>query len=143
MDISEIYLRRFHATAPPPDAALEMGALTMLFQTFAQALATNYFERHKLQMQQAHSGTSQWPAVWNFARVVRNAMAHGGKISILNKDAKPVTWKGLTYSYADNGRDILRNDLWPGDFFDLIQEMDAAFQSTLKDASISHPKTGT
>lgn len=131
MDIEEIYFRRFDALLPPTTAILELGSLTPLFQTFAQALATNYFERYRHQIKQSYGGISHWPSVWNFARVVRNAMAHGGRISILNEDEKPVTWKGLTYSYADNGRDILRTDLWPGDLFDLIQEMDAALQTVL------------
>jgi hypothetical protein len=68
---------------------------------------------------------SGWPAVWNFGRVVRNAMSHGGKVHFTNSGASPVSWKGLTYSPADNGRQILHSDLWPGDIFDLIIEMDS------------------
>jgi hypothetical protein len=129
MDSEEIYLRRFDAPAPPPDATLELGALTMLFQTFAQALLTNYFERYKADIRRQYGSASEWPAVWNFARVVRNAMAHGGRISIIRADDPISTWKGLTYTIADNERDILLRDLWPGDLFDLIQEMDEALQT--------------
>jgi hypothetical protein len=57
--------------------------------------------------------------VLNFARVVRNAIAHG-KIEIRNSNAPPVTWRGLTYSYADNGKQIFGTDLKLGEIVALI-----------------------
>ncbi|MEJ7807671.1 MAG: hypothetical protein WKG03_17320 [Telluria sp.] len=94
---------------------------------FGQALATNYFERMRPTIEGIYGPQpANWPPVWNFARVVRNAMSHGGAINFTNLGSPAVTWRGLTYSPAENGRNILHSDLWPGDIFDLIVEMDAA-----------------
>lgn len=119
-----LHLVRIDSILPPREAQLNLGALTMLFQTFAQAMATNYFERYKKEIRAKYGAIQNWPPVWNFARVVRNAMAHGGRISIEKSSEPSVSWKGLTYGFDDNGRDILCQDLWPGDLFDLVREQD-------------------
>lgn len=93
-------------------------------QTFGQALATSFFEGHRNAIDGKFGNIATWPPVWNFARVVRNAMSHGGVINIQNPNAAPVHWNGLTYAPADNGRRILHTDLWPGDLMDLLIEMD-------------------
>lgn len=122
---SLVNLQRFDADQPESDAHLNLGAMDALLATFSQALATNYFERHRQIIASRFGPIKSWPPVWNFARVVRNAMAHGGKISILHPDDPPGHWRGAHYTIADNGRDILARDLWPGDLFDLIIEMDS------------------
>jgi len=123
----ELSLERRGCSLPPAGATLNLGALDTLLYTFGQALATNYFERHiphvKTKYGDAPNG---WPDVWNFGRVVRNAMSHGGKITFASLNAQPVQWRSLNYSPANNGLRILHTDLWPGDLFNLIQDMDAA-----------------
>lgn len=120
-----VNLQRFDADQPESDAHLNLGAMGALLATFSQALATNYFERHRPIIASRFGPIKDWPPVWNFARVVRNAMAHGGKISIINANDPPGRWKGAHYTINDNDRDILASDLWPGDLFDLIIEMDS------------------
>ncbi|MGQ0525453.1 MAG: hypothetical protein ACT4P8_17540 [Betaproteobacteria bacterium] len=71
------------------------------------------------------SDTSKWPETINFARVVRNTTAHGGRISIENANAKPVSWRSLTYSYADNGKAVLFVDLTAVELIILMEEVDA------------------
>ena len=44
---------------------------------------------------------------WNFGRIIRNALAHKGVINITNVNAPAVSWRGLSYSRAQNGRRIL------------------------------------
>ena len=50
---------------------------------------------------------STWPMDLKFARVVRNAMSHGGRLNIqLSKRGNtpdPVSWHGLSYSIAVDG----------------------------------------
>jgi hypothetical protein len=122
----EAALERIHCRLPAPNERLNLGALETLLYNFGQALATNFYERHRSKAE-AKFGTNpaSWPSVWNFGRVVRNAMSHGGKIDIRNANAVPVQWRGLRYSSSDNGRQVLHTDLWPGDLFNLILEMDA------------------
>lgn len=63
-----------------------------------------------------------WGSTLNFARVVRNAVAHGA-INIRNPGAPPVEWCGLRYSHASNGRRIIGSDLSMGDLIALTLEI--------------------
>jgi hypothetical protein len=68
----------------------------------------------------------KWPPIWNFGRVIRNAFAHGGKIYFEKPTSLPSgTWNGLSYSYADNGRQIMYQDVAYVEIIYLMQEMDA------------------
>jgi len=68
----------------------------------------------------------QWPNTLNFSRVVRNAFAHGGRIKIRNSNSQPVHWKNYSYSYQDNGRQILPNDLNIPEIIVLLKEIDVS-----------------
>lgn len=57
-------------------------------------------------------------------------MSHGGHINIKNENSLPVRWRNLIYSHADNDRQILHTDIWPGDLFYLLREMDVARQTS-------------
>ena len=73
-----------------------------------------------------HGATNKWPMVLDFARVVRNAAAHGGRLKIENANARPVTWGPLTYSPADNGKTVIGTDLFFGDLVALMIQADDA-----------------
>lgn len=88
----------------------------------------HYYESVKDAIEGRRGGdSSKWPDVLRFGRVVRNAFTHDGKVDIRNPKADPVKWRGLTYSYSDNGREILYVDLLPADVFVLMEEMDREF----------------
>lgn len=63
------------------------------------------------------------PEVWRFATVVRNAIAHSGRITINDPNFRAVTWQGLTYDHSSNGREIQR-ELGPTDLLILLIHMD-------------------
>lgn len=65
---------------------------------------------------------SKWSPLWRFARIVRNALSHGGSISWLNDKAPPERWHKLTYSSADRGKKI-GADMAMGDYIILMFEM--------------------
>ncbi len=65
----------------------------------------------------------QWPAIWNFGRVIRNATAHGGNLNITNPDAPPVSWHRLSYGPGDDGREVVGGDLSFADMIILMIEM--------------------
>ncbi len=116
--------------AAPVSATAEMRfapALDRLLSTFGQALGTNYYERHVGDIKRAYGNEqNDWPEPWGFAWMVRNAMAHDGQLAIRDTRRPPFRWRGLEYSHLQNGRRILHVDLWPGDLFDLIIDLDAA-----------------
>lgn len=126
VSISHLYLERFEGTTQPNDDNLTLGALETLLFNLGQSLGVNYFERSKPQVIQKFGDVSNWPDVWNFARIVRNSMSHGGKVHFDNPNANPVSWRGLVYAPSNNGRRILHTDIWPGDLFDLITELEQA-----------------
>ena len=109
-----------------PGARLNLSVYERPLYAFAQAMFVNYFERYRLYIEQKHGADpSKWPAVWNFARVVRNTVAHGGCVHFHSASASAASWRGLTYSPSDNGRKVLFDDLWIGDLIYLMMDMDA------------------
>lgn len=67
---------------------------------------------------------SKWPPVLAFCRVIRNAIAHDGKLRIDNPKPPPVAWRGLAYGYADNGRPVIGPDLGMADLLILLFDLD-------------------
>ncbi len=63
-----------------------------------------------------------WSPALRFARIIRNAIVHGGEISIGNANAPAVTWHSLTYGPADNGKKPIGTDLTTGDLLVLLTE---------------------
>ena len=100
---------------------LELGVLKHYLFGIGQAMVTNFFEEQKGKLRTKYGDRRDWPDVWRFSWVLRNAMAHGGRIRI--DDNSSVNWKGLSYSKEDNGREI-NNDIWTGDLFFLMKEME-------------------
>jgi hypothetical protein len=69
---------------------------------------------------------TQWPSVWQFGRVVRNAVSHGGCCKIDDPKFVSVQWRGLIYGPAQNKRPILDTDLTFADMLILMFEMSDA-----------------
>lgn len=85
----------------------------------------NYYESHIETIKHKHGNASDdWPIVWNFARVIRNALTHNNEIEIRNKSTKKVSWREYNYSYEDNGRKVLFTDLCFVEFILLMEDMD-------------------
>ncbi len=62
-----------------------------------------------------------WPPLIQFCYVIRNACVHRGELQI--RGAFRVSWYGLTYTEADNGRQILATDLAIADIIILMIEL--------------------
>jgi hypothetical protein len=74
----------------------------------------------------ANSNRDSIHPIWAFARVVRNALGHGGLITIDDKSFRPVSWHGLTYGPAQHGTEIIGSDMEVPDLYYLMIEMDQA-----------------
>ena len=105
-------------------APLNLGVFEKPLVALGQSMIVNYFERERPQIKAKYGGIKHWPADWNFARVVRNSAAHNNEVFFRNSNEAPVTWHGLTYAPADNGRKVLHVDLWPADLIYLMMELD-------------------
>lgn len=68
----------------------------------------SYFESQRGVIENKYTRqVENWPMVWNFARVVRNACGHGGVIRIDNPKADAVMWRNYRYDHGDNGKSVL------------------------------------
>ena len=67
----------------------------------------DFYERYLCQAEQKFgkykSTPDTWPDSWQFAWVVRNAIAHNYKIHFDKKDPKPKSWFGITISKEHQG----------------------------------------
>ena len=88
-----------------------------------QPIFLMFFERYNVWLTDNLGDATNWPMTLNFARVVRNAIAHG-KINIRSKAAPAVSWKSLSYSHADSGRQIIGTDMNIADLIGLMLEAD-------------------
>jgi hypothetical protein len=110
---------------PEPDAPSIHGVQSVsarltcaIFSVFAEGVC-DWVKRN-------HDGdTKNWSPNINFGRVVRNAIVHRGKINFTNPNADPVSWRGLTFSPADNGTVVINAGLLSGgDLILLMLEME-------------------
>lgn len=72
-----------------------------------------------------------WPTVWQFGRVIRNAIAHDGKICFDSKKAPPVHWHNLRYSREDNDlkRQLLYDEITGVELILLMEDMDSVLRA--------------
>lgn len=117
-------LFRLVGRSPDEDGnVLGMGGLTIGLATSAFALyserAVNWVRKN------VSTNYPQWPAVANFSRVVRNAIAHGGAIAIGDAKAAPVNWRGFQLSPSDNGKTVIAEGmLGPCDILLLMLDLE-------------------
>jgi len=100
---------------------LELGVLKHYLFGIGQAMVTNFFEEHKDKLRTNYGDRKNWPDIWQFSWMIRNAMSHDGRIDI--KEDRVFSWKDLSYSKNDNGKEIT-SDIWMGDLFFLMKEME-------------------
>lgn len=63
---------------------------------------------------------------WKFARVIRNAIVHSGTIDIRDPTFPPVSWRGLQYGPADDGKRAIGTDIQAPEIIYLMLQMDEA-----------------
>ncbi|HRO25350.1 MAG TPA: hypothetical protein PLR07_13765 [Promineifilum sp.] len=95
----------------PPDEILAVYSATVALPVFGSIVGNQFllfFQEHLgwLRSNYGHD-YSKWPETINFARLIRNAVSHGGYVEITNKNSKPICWRGLTLSPADTGKHII------------------------------------
>ena len=119
-------LERAITNSPNFPVGFSVGGIQRLHSQYFQAVFIHFYESVvPLVVQLYGKKQVNWPDIWNFGRVVRNAFAHGGCVRIDDPNSRPVNWGNLTYSYSDNGRNLLFNDLCIVELILLMEEMDA------------------
>lgn len=97
---------------------------TLFQQRIIGSAFVNFFERNKSTIETKFGqNPSSWPPELNFARVIRNAYSHGGQIHFTSPSASPVTWRGIRYSYSDNGKSI-HDKIYLPEIIELMKEIE-------------------
>lgn len=121
----DLEMRPFNGEIPPSFSKIQ--GTKRFHSVNIQSAFVHYFESNRQKVESGFGADPySWPPEWNFARVVRNAFAHGGEIDFRNKKAKPVSWNSLTYGPSDNGRSIIYVDVTPVELILLMSDMDAS-----------------
>ena len=97
-----------------------------------QAAFVRYFETLRPEIH-ARFGPDYrtWHATLNFARIVRNACAHGGTLNFNKPTSLGGSWRGITFNAPDHGHQILFNEVGPVELIVLMGEMDTVFHAVL------------
>lgn len=126
IDLEFIALTEEHLLKPSPDvpARETKDGLAGIYIFVLSPIFVQFYEDHADCLYQKFKHPDNWPEIWRFGRIVRNSIAHGGKVDIRQKEA-PASWRGLSFSAIDNGRQITSRtgDLATGDLFTLMLEM--------------------
>jgi hypothetical protein len=123
---SDLVIEELQLSTQPPPHAMWLSGLTGVHGSLIASAFIKYFEDYRPSIElKFGKDPYSWPSCWNFARVVRNALSHGGAVNFVNSNAKPVSWTTLTYSPAQNGRPLLYNDMTSVELILLLEDMDA------------------
>jgi hypothetical protein len=111
-----------------PDVKFQTSGFEQTLNLAIAPIFLMFFERYNDWLDTNLGDAVNWPPTLNFARVVRNAFAHGA-IRIRNPQAAPVTWRGLSYGYANNGQPIIGPGFGFGEIFALMFDCDDALNA--------------
>lgn len=113
------------AQKPLVGAKAETGGFGSVMTHLVQPIFLAFFERYNTWLTASLGDAINWHPTLNFARVIRNAVAHG-KINIRDPRAAPASWKNVTLTYADSGKPIIGIGLpmGPTDVIGLMIETD-------------------
>lgn len=115
------------AVVPTRAAERTYAIETAGFQAYTRALLHPFivscFERHRPSLDaQFPAGRAAWPANWQMAWAVRNAVVHGGRV-FERSNQQAVTWRGLSFSPADEPDRCLLDLLSGGDLLVLMIDL--------------------
>ena len=113
---------------PLPDAKLQTAGFHAVIAAAIEPTFLQFFERYNEWLTATLGDATNWPPTLNFARVVRNAVAHG-KINFRSPNSPVVRWKDLSYGPADNGKQIIGTDMKMGEILALMFECDDALDA--------------
>lgn len=108
-----------------PKQAVYLGQQTALMVNMITPIFCLHFETCSDWLKaNRHTNTTQWPMTLDFARFIRNAASHGGRLEISSQNYRTVRWHGLAYKPADNRKLVIGHEVFMGDMLALMIEVD-------------------
>lgn len=105
--------------------AYKTSGLVALLDSLFQPFIVNYYERWVDDIRsRVSTDRTSWPASWQMGWMIRNAVSHGGNVHFRHQSQQPVSWRGLTVSPADQGKQVLGHFINQGDLLVLLIDME-------------------
>lgn len=108
---------------------LQHDAITNMVTQLVGTAFLRYYERNVDRPRAAFEGHPRtWPALWRFAWLLRNAIAHSDSWSINDATLPATNWRGIEVKASDTGLSWFDHSrfLGGGDVFLLLEELDAS-----------------
>lgn len=109
----------------------KQGDLTPIASLIDDTIAANfllYYEAHIGFVRSKCGAISSFEPRWGFARVVRNAIAHG-RVNIADQNFNPVSWLGTTLGPSNDGQSLKDVGIVPSDLMILMIDLDLALEN--------------
>lgn len=113
---------------PLPNAKIQTSGLLRTFSHIISPIFLSFFERYNVWLRATYGDDKNWHPTLNFARVIRNAVAHGA-IAIRNPRSPTASWRDLSYGPNDDGKVIVGEDLKFGEILRVMFDCDDALNS--------------
>ncbi len=107
----------------PPDTDKTTRGFVSIMTRVASTIVANFYDEH-FPLFETSLGTDvySWPAIFNFTRVVRNAISHRNRVYFKNPDAPAVLWRQFSYHPKDNGKLLVGGDMFVAELLFLLLE---------------------
>lgn len=124
----KIGLLNFPTEPPNTGRTSDWSALRTLISS---VIFVNLYEAHKPWIDDTYKNDlTKWPPVWNFARVVRNAIAHSGNLYFKDpKTSAGAEWHHIKYEANRHGDKIIDQELFFPEMVLLMIEMGQALDA--------------
>lgn len=107
-----------------PEGYVSRGDFNETQDLCASLVFVSFYERYADFFENEwHRDLKKWPPTLNFARVVRNSVAHSGLLYFSNPKADAVKWRKLTYRPSDGRKKVVSEDIKAADFAYLMIDM--------------------
>ena len=109
------------ATTMPDHAPFTRGFNSVLWLPITPVFV-DFVERAKPWLKATYGGVAHWPETMYFARMVRNAISHGGRLDTIRKPWRDAEWHHLKFGKADHEKQAIGEDgfLSPADMLFLM-----------------------
>ncbi len=109
------------ADTPISGPKLHSGGLNSVMTHVISPVFLTFYDRYIDWLKASYGDVKYWPPILNFARIIRNAAAHG-KISISDPMAITAEWRGFSYGPADDGKNVIGTEIRMGEILGLMFE---------------------
>lgn len=124
IDTIELWLSE---KTPSPPYTHNVPATSPIFADLIGLAYVKFYEAYLPFIQTKYSSHAKnWPSIFQFAWLLRNAIVHHeGRVNFKNPNFPPITWRGMTYSPQDKGKEMIGAHFHAADCIIFLIELSA------------------